>query len=386
MQLNRCRNLLVVFCLAVWISGPAPAQYQVYWGDVHGHTSHSDGEGSLDDFFVHAQDVSKLDFAIVTDHDFGNGKPSWRMPQETWTLTQDKADQYTVNGEFVAIAGYEWTSAPKYWTDVEDDTVSERLFSGAPKFYNHKTVYFPSRVKHLFSAKDDAYKSPDLLAAAVLNAGGLINNAHPNALPDTKDQFDYKPCYYPVIANTEIGSDTLYGTNGELYQIGWEQVVRDFLSRGGKTGFVKGTDTHEGKPVARTAVFAKELTREAIFDALRHRRSYAVSNTKIILDFRINGHYMGEEIVIKGKPRIAVSVRGTDTLKDLAIIRDGFILHSVSPEGNLVKFEYVDNAFEGDSYYYLRVTQIDKDKFGNPSRAWSSPIWVKNDASTHGSF
>jgi len=180
-----------------------------------------------------------------------------------------------------------------------------------------------------------------------------------------------------VIANTEIGSDTLYGTSGKMYQIGWEQVVRDFLNRGGKTGFVKGTDTHEGKPVARTAVFAKELTRGAIFDALRHRRNYAVSNTRIILDFKINGHYMGEEIEIEGKPRIAVSVEGTDTIKELAIIRDGSILHSVSPESNRAKFEYVDSAFEGDSYYYLRVTQVDKDERGNPTRAWSSPIWVK---------
>ncbi len=386
MQLNRCRCLLVVFCLATWPRCPAFAQYQVYWGDVHGHTSHSDGKGSLDDFFVHARDVSKLDFVIVTDHDFGNGKPTWWMPKETWTLTQNKADEYTVNGKFVAIAGYEWTSQPKYWSEVGKDVVSERLFAGPPKFYNHKCVYFPSHVEYVFSAKDPAYKDPDLLAAAVLNAGGLIHNAHPNALPDAKDQFDYKPCYYSVIANTEIGSNTLRGTNGKTYHLGWEQVVRDFLNRGGKTGFVKGTDTHEGKPAARTAVFARELTREAIFGALRHRRNYAVSNTRIILDFKINGHDMGEEIEIEGKPRIAVSVEGTDTIKEVAIIRDGSILHSVSPGSKLAKFEYADNAFEGDSYYYLRVTQVDKDKLGNPSRAWSSPIWVKNEVSRRSSF
>ena len=173
MRLSRCRWLLVLFCFVAWLSGPAPAQYQVYWGDVHGHTSHSDGRGNLDDYFVYARDISKLDFVIVTDHDFGNGTPTWRMPQETWTLTQDKADQHTVNGKFVAIAGYEWTSQPKYWMDVAENVVSEHLFSGSPKFYNHKTVYFPSRVKHLFSAKDDAYNNPDLLAAAVLHAGGL---------------------------------------------------------------------------------------------------------------------------------------------------------------------------------------------------------------------
>jgi len=379
MQSNKSTFLLAIFHIVVWSHCPAYGQYEVYWGDVHGHTSHSDGKGSLDDYFVYARDVSKLDFVIVTDHDFGNGKPTWWMPKETWTLTQNKADEYTVNGKFVAIAGYEWTSAPKYWTDVGKGKVSERLIPGSPKFYNHKNVYFPKPVEYLLSAKDPAYMSPDLLAEAVLKHGGLIHNAHPNAHPGAKDQFDYKPSHYSVIANSEIGSDTLYGTNGKTYQIGWEQVVRDFLNRGGKTGFVKGTDTHEGKPAARTAVFAKELTREAIFDALRRRRNYAVSNTRIVLDFKINGHYMGEEIEIEGKPRIAVSVEGTDTIKELAIIRDGSILHSVSPESNLAKFQYVDNAFEGDSYYYLRVTQVENDKLGNPTRAWSSPIWVKKE-------
>jgi len=56
------------------------AQHQVFWGDVHGHTSHSDGKGSLDDYFTHARDVSKLDFAMVTDHDFGNAATKWPHP------------------------------------------------------------------------------------------------------------------------------------------------------------------------------------------------------------------------------------------------------------------------------------------------------------------
>jgi hypothetical protein len=30
-----------------------------------------------------------------------------------------------------------------------------------------------------------------------------------------------------------------------------------------------------------------------------------------------------------------------------------------------------------NSYYYLRVIQADKDEHGNPSHAWSSPIWVR---------
>jgi hypothetical protein len=352
------------------LAGPgASVPYHLYWGDVHGHTRLSDGKGTVDDYFQYAREVSKLDFVIVTDHDFGNAAP-WRMPKEDWTLTQDCADQYTVNGRFVAIAGYEWTSQPKYWT------AEERLFSGPPQYYNHKNVYFPSHVDYLFSAKDAAYQDPDLLAAAVRKHGGLIHNCHPSDGSEGRDQFAYKASCNDVIANTEMGPDRMY-YEGKEYNLNWETLVRAFLNRGGKTGFVGGTDTHEGQPAARTAVLARELTRPAIFEALRHRRNYVITHARIVLGFRINGHVMGEEIEIEGKPRIAAEIQGTDQIEEVILVRDGAILHTLKPGTQEVRFEYEDNTFGGSSYYYLRVAQADKDRHGNPSQAWSSPIWVK---------
>jgi len=359
--------LLIVLVMAC----AATTRYDVYWGDMHGHTSISDGKGSLDDYFTYARGAADLDFVVVSDHDFGNSFP-WQMPRETWKLTQEKADEYTVNGRFVAIAGYEWTSASKYWTP------EEALFSGSPMYYNHKNVYFPDRVDYLFSAKDIAYNTPDRLAHAVLKHGGLIQNNHLAAGLEGRDQFDYSPAYYPVIVNTEMLPDTVY-YSGKTYALNIETQLRKFLNKGGKTGFVGSTDTHEGKPAARTSVLAAELTRPAIFEALRHRRNYAVLGARIVLDFRINGHPMGEEIRVKGKPRILVDVNGTDKIYEVLIVRDGAKLYSANPGAQNVHFEYVDDSFGGSSYYYVRITQIDVDNDGNHPQAWSSPIWVKGE-------
>jgi hypothetical protein len=364
---NRKTASLVLSAVVV-AAAPTHAQYHIYWGDMHGHTANSDGKGSLDNYFTHARDVAKLDFVVVSDHDFGNAAP-WHMPKETWTLTQDKVDQYATDGKFVAIAGYEWTSQPKYWTPEEP------LFTGPVKFYNHKNVYFPTRVDYLFSAKIAAYNSPNLLAQAVTKVGGLIQNNHPIG-DEARDQWDYTAVSEAVIVNTEIGPDVMR-YDGKEYTPEWEAKVRAFLNLGRKTGFVAGSDTHEGKPAARTAVLARELTRPAIFEALRHRRNYAVSDAKIILDFKIDGHVMGEEILIQDKPQIAVDVHGTDRIEEVVIVRDGTVLHSLQPGTPNAKFEYVDEAFGGNSYYYVRVIQADKDEHGNRSHAWSSPIWVK---------
>jgi hypothetical protein len=102
-----------------------------------------------------------------------------------------------------------------------------------------------------------------------------------------------------------------------------------------------------------------------------------VYNARIVLDVRIDGHFMGEEIEIAGKPRISVDVHGTDTIEEVVIVRDGSVLHSIHPGTQNVQFEYVDKAFGGNSYYYVRVIQADTDEHGNRSQAWSSPIWLK---------
>jgi hypothetical protein len=363
------RSLVLAFIAAFLTDRPAQAQFHIYWGDMHGHTAHSDGKGSLDDYFTHARDVAKLDFVVVSDHDFGNAAP-WKLTQETWTLTQDKVDQYTKEGKFIAIAGYEWTSQPKYWTPEEP------RFTGPVKYYNHKNVYFPSKVDYLFSARDAAHNSPNLLAEAVLKQGGLIQNNHPVADTEGRDQFDYEPRYSSVIVNSEIWPDTMQ-YQGKTYSVNMERTLREFLNRGGRTGFVASTDTHEGKTAAKTAVLTTDLTRPAIFDALRHRRNYAVFNARIVLDFQINNHVMGEEIKIDGKPRIVAEVKGTANIDEVVIVRDGVVIHSLNPGTPEVRVDFQDDSFPGNSYYYLRVIQADQDEHGNRSHAWSSPIWVK---------
>jgi hypothetical protein len=96
------------------------------------------------------------------------------------------------------------------------------------------------------------------------------------------------------------------------------------------------------------------------------------------IDSLRGGHRMGEEIVTREKPQIAVSVTGAAPIAELAIIRDGSVLHRLTPGVAQIRFTYRDDSFQQSSYYFLRVIQSDTDEEGNPSQAWSSPIWVKH--------
>ena len=88
-----CLAAPIIACILSLIATLAGCtRYHLYWGDVHGHTSLSDGQGTPDEYFTYARDTANLDFTILTDHDFGHGPP-WNMPPEDWTAIQDAAEE-----------------------------------------------------------------------------------------------------------------------------------------------------------------------------------------------------------------------------------------------------------------------------------------------------
>ncbi len=96
---------------------------------------------------------------------------------------------------------------------------------------------------------------------------------------------------------------------------------------------------------------ASALTREAIFDALRHRRTYAVTGDRIDLDFRLNGQPMGRELPYTEERRMEVTVSGWDQVDRVEVLKNNEVMHRDFPmdrrpparswqEPVLVRFEY----------------------------------------------
>lgn len=119
-----------------------------------------------------------------------------------------------------------------------------------------------------------------------------------------------------------------------------------------------------------TGVWAEENTTEAIFDALKARRCYGFMGGRISLDFRINGHFMGEVITLnKDEDRVIYWNCQCDSPIDKITLvkncRDDLILRN--PRG--VIFDYSPEL--PVDCYYLRVITRDN------RWCWSSPIWVR---------
>ncbi|MDQ6700375.1 MAG: hypothetical protein M3Z36_09330, partial [Acidobacteriota bacterium] len=123
-------------------------------------------------------------------------------------------------------------------------------------------------------------------------------------------------------------------------------------------------------------IYTPSDDRTEIVESMRKRHAYAATDN-IVLDFEAEEpdgkrHLMGDAFVSSGVPKLTAKIFGTDEIRQIDLIRNSEFLFTQKPNRKNVDFAYVDQSPRpGESYYYLRVMQLD----GN--LAWSSPIWIK---------
>ena len=347
---------------------PAP-EYKLFCGEMHGHTNLSDGRRSvtIDDYFTTIRDRAKLDFGALADHDHGGVGRAELWNDGKWELIQKKVSEYYAPGRFTTLLAYERDSYP---------------------FYNNLVVYYRSdKGEMLRGARDGEVTAKEL--EAWLRRDDLLLVPHDTYMLSAGCDFSTLPenLLAPLLEIYSC-SDCAEYFDHPLSKDSWCRggSWQDALSRGAKTGVIAGSDDHLGNPGLNlpdekyprnfrgvTGVWAAENTREAIFDALRRRRCYGfMGNDKIYLDFRINGHCMGEEIELApGETRsIWIDCRASSPWRRITLVkncRDHVILYSCSRQ---MIFDY--RAESPCDVYYVRGETEDG------RYCWSSPIWVGN--------
>lgn len=366
-------------------------QYRLYWGEIHGHTCLSDGGQRTPDQFYHwGRDTAMLDFCAIADHDFGIGLYD---PEKYWTMIRDAARDFNQSGRFVTLPGWEISHAGLTEGEV----------------YGHKNIYFLDDEDAPFYSSspygkwraNQEYTHIEELVDMLEDWGGefMIVDHTSHQITDW-DRFVPEHTRLVEVYSFFGASEAqdvpcpvgplLRGTEG--------RTARDGLNRGLMLGFTGGTDTHMGAPAAyretsfgrgripgMTAVWATELSRAAIWDALWNRRTYAVRGERILLHTAVNGAMMGAETVLQAPDeprRIGISVAGTAAIETIELIHNGSTLRRWTGKGRwdiALEFEHEDpmdglTAAPELGYYYVRVIQE------GGGVAWSSPTWVHRPA------
>lgn len=346
--------------------------FHLFFGDIHQHSSLSDGMGTVDDAYTRSRDRYGFDFAALTDHEWFVRN---RLLPSEWKYIESVTASFHDPGRFVTIPAYEWTG---------------RRYPIGP---GHKNVYFLDDDRSILSLDDSRFDTTPELFDAVKREEAL---AVPHHIGWTGvDWENHDPVAQPDVEIVSVhGAFESMGNLPIGHRGGMEGMfVQDGLARGLRFGLLGSSDGHgliwhHGVGRKRdpwqqglTGVWAAELTREAIFEALRARRVYATSGARIQVWFSAEGgaqdaHVdMGGELSIAGPPTLRSRVVGAGKIRYVHLLRDNQVIYSFGGDaegGRYGNFTYVDERAEpGAHWYYLRVVQEDDEM------AWSSPIWIE---------
>ncbi|WP_105615478.1 DUF3604 domain-containing protein [Vallitalea okinawensis] len=332
----------------------------LYWGDLHMHTNLSCCSlgGSfhcveIEDKYCFCKDVGQLDFAMITDHD--------SMDPQEWIRTKHRADAANIPGQFVAFQGFEWTCT--HHTDKINFGHYNILYKGTGPLLK-TTGENADRIDMVW----DILKDTECLTIPhhPSDSSHLLNWEYFNEEKETLVEI------FQVRGSYEYDDCEMNPNNyGREYKK--NASVRYGLNLGYKFGFTSGGE-HEG--VGVTGVYADDLTREGIYNALKGRHTFGTTGDRIRLEFRVNGYLMGSDLgSMSGNVELTAKIFGTDLIDYIYIVKDGKEIKRYEGTGKDMEINWRDsseNIGEGHHYYYVGVRQM------NDQMAWASPVFLSH--------
>jgi hypothetical protein len=237
-----------------------------YWGDLHGQSGETIGMGSAESYFRYARDAAFIDIVSHQGNDFQITDAFW---QELNRLTT----KFDVPGHFVCLPGFEWSGN----TGMGGDRNVFFRHEGRPiRRSSHILVQGQTSTMAVHTA-DKLFRALDGEDAVVIaHVGGRY-------------------------ANLKYAHDGRFERAVEIHS-SWgtfEWILHDAFEQGFRIGVVCHSDDHKGRPGATrpgastfgavgglTCYLMSELTRDALFEALRKRHHYGTTGARIFLDVR----------------------------------------------------------------------------------------------------
>ena len=366
-----------------WFFTVGKTTYQLYFGQLHGHTQYSDGAGSLDSalsYIKNLPDSANVQFVAFTDHSnyfdpkndpnveaalYDTSLVKDSDASHSWKTYKDTIAQFNEDnaGSMVAIGGFEmtWSGGPGHINTFNTPGIVSR---------NNKT---------LNNKTDDAgMKAYYALLSQTEGANSISQFNHPGTTFGNFKDFSY---WNPVIDSrmymVEVGNgEGQIGAGG--YYPSYEQYIMA-LDKGWHLAPTNNQDNHQGKwgnaNDARDVILTDNFTEEGIYDAIRALRMYATEDKNLELGYTVNGLMMGSSIkTVPGKLDIEVSVYDPDRTDSIAkvevVVNSGKVAHVWDDPAEFKSGTLSVTLAPEYSYYFIRVTQKDGDL------AVTSPVWV----------
>jgi hypothetical protein len=362
---------------------------RVFWGDLHQHTTlGKDANRTPEWVFEHNRQVDRFDFSAISIHDLFD---YWRLPpsQNEMAYLETITDKFNEPGEFVTLKGFEWTTFVPghrniYYPDNENYEIVTWGQAGTPDelislMAGKKYMVVPHHSAWRFLHGDKPYNWGDKNCEKMRLVE--IYSKHGSS--------DYYEAPYPIHHDQVPFYLYLLGRSSNRAHEGDGSYVREALAAGYRMGIIAGSDNHWARggkgfgtgitadyPNGLQAVYAPQLTRTDVYNAMWMRETYGTTGARMIIDFTVNGHPMGSEISNTGNAvEIAFSINGTAPVCRVELWRfsrsSGYDKVVFMGSGGMD----IEKAFRGwkvdeNSFYFIHVVQDDG------QLGWSSPVWI----------
>jgi len=335
------------------------------WGDFHDHTDISvcnrrwNPPGN--DLYANLRDIEKLDFCAVTDHGYNFDPPQWALNGEQ---TRNNYDP----GRFVTFLGQEWTSSK-----------NPPAAKGTPRRYGHRNLVFLDPYHREFHDAFDGDISPAELWEKL---AGTEFICIPHQLADWKGKgAGNPPTDWSFVDEKLQPVAEIFQARQSYEHLGCPRqapqgapfkgyYLQDAWAAGVVIGVIASPDHGGGN--GKVGLWAAELTRQAIFDAVRARHTYGTSGAKMALRFSGGDAMMGDRVARPaGAIRFDLEALALHEVREAVIFRNNRIVHRAVPGRKRLKLTWTDNTPPKAEtlWYYARIHAADNEL------AWSSPIW-----------
>ncbi len=364
-----------------WSFTVGESQYQLYFGQLHSHTTYSDGSGSLDaalDYVANLPEDANVDFVAFTDHSNYFDTKTAANPEgalydmslateysrETWAAYKQAAADFNASqSDIVALAGFEMT------------------WSGGPGHINtFNTPGIVSRNNTTLNNKtsDAGMKAYYALLSQPEGADSLSQFNHPGSTFGTFSDFSY----WDALIDSRIFMVEVGNGEGQIGAGGYYPSYEYYtmaLDKGWHVAPTNNQDNHKGKwgnaNDARDVILTDDFSEQGLYDAIRALRMYATEDKNLELTYTVNDLPLGSSLTeVPDKLDISVQVSDPDAADAISkvevIVNSGKVAYTWDNAAALAAGDLSCTLDPDYSYYYIRVTEADGDL------AVTAPVWV----------
>lgn len=308
----------------------------IYFGDLHSHSSYSDGQGTPADAFATAR-ANGADFFALTDH-------AESLTSLEWQDMLNQANAATSDGRFVGLRGFEFSHANGHINVFDTDTYVQ--------------------------ASDPNYSTLNQFYAWLANQSTAIGQFNHPRKTETYD-WNFNDFAFNAPASAKMVLRETPGYPADQYLLS--------LNAGWRIGAVDNSDTHSADwgRGRYMGIVAAGLSKNQVLEAFRARRTFSISEGNLALVMQANGNWMGSVIPYAQTINFTITAYDPDPIEPilaLVLYDNGEPVASTTLLSKPTLYTWNPSITGSSNHYYYTKAYLDADGW---VVGYTSPVWME---------